>query len=101
MSHEAGIKVLHPGGMDSTIKLLETVEINSESHILDLACGAGTTSFFIADRYNANITGIDIDEFLIEQANGELKSRENKKIRFTVADALSLPYPEKTFDLIR
>ncbi len=100
MSQEAGIKVLHPGGMDSTQKLLEAAQINSESNILDLACGAGTTSFFIANRYDANITGIDIDEILIEQANEKLESRQNKKMKFTVADALTLPYPEATFDLV-
>jgi sarcosine/dimethylglycine N-methyltransferase len=69
--------------------------------MLDLACGVGTTSFFIQDKYGCRVTGIDIDENLINIAKKpQDKKKKKDNISFKVADALKLPFPDNTFDTV-
>lgn len=101
MANTIGIKVLHPGGYEATEKICELSNLNEKSHVLDLACGTGTTSFFLSKKYNCKITGIDISNSLIDVANKSLEKFKNKeKITFEVADALKIPYPDNTFDFV-
>jgi len=101
MANTIGIKVLHPGGYYATDKLCTISNLNKDSKVLDLACGTGTTSFHIHQKYLCGITGIDISEDLINIANEELaQTRFQDKVRFEVADALNLSFPDNSFDVI-
>ncbi len=99
MANTIGMKVLHPGGYDATDKLISQFDLNKESNVLDLACGAGTTSFYLSNKYDCNITGIDISTSLIGIANNRLKESKNK-VKFEVANAIKLPFPDNTFDFV-
>lgn len=99
MANEVGIKVLHPGGYEATDELISLCHLNENSHVLDLACGTGTTAFYLSKKYHCQITGIDISENLIEQANRDLKIKKGN-ISFKVADAFAIPYPDNTFDAV-
>ena len=101
MANNVGIKVLHPGGYDATSKLCSHLNLNEDSHVLDLACGVGTTSLFLAKKFNCKVTGIDISENLIECAKTNLaKTGQGLKVTFQAADAFSLPFSDETFDCI-
>ena len=101
MANEIGIKVLHPGGYKSTGELCKKCKITESSTVLDLACGVGTTSFYLQDRFGCKVTGVDIDENLISIAKKALMKKVKKdKITFKVANALELPFPDNTFDVM-
>lgn len=101
MANNVGIKVLHPGGYKATNELCHCCNITSNSHVLDLACGVGSTSFFIQKNFGAKVTGIDIDETLIEIAQQELnRTNLHTQIEFKVGSALSLPFPDNSFDTV-
>ena len=101
MAHEIGIKVLHPGGYKSTGELCLKSNITKNSVVLDLACGVGTTSFYIQDGFGCKVIGVDIDKNLISIAKESLIKRTNKdKITFKVANAFELPFRDNTFDAI-
>lgn len=101
MAKDVGIKVLHPGGYESTKELCSNCDIRENSHVLDIACGTGTTSFFLNDKYNCKVTGIDIDEILINKAKSKLyKDNLNRKIDFKLGNALKLPFADNTFDVV-
>jgi len=101
MANTIGIKVLHPGGYKATEKLSSLCGIDENSSILDLACGTGTTSFYLSKKYDCKITGIDISKSLIEIARKNLReSGIENKINFEVGDALKLPYPNNKFDFV-
>jgi ubiquinone/menaquinone biosynthesis C-methylase UbiE len=101
MAKEIGIKVLHPGGYKSTKKICSMCDLNENSYVFDLACGVGTTAFFISDRYGCRIVGIDISEDLIAIANKDLETRADEgNIRFEVADALEIPFLDNAFDAV-
>lgn len=101
MANTIGIKVLHPGGYQATEKLSSLCQLNENSHVLDLACGAGTTSIYLSAKYNCKVSGIDISKNLIDSANKSLeKSDKQHKISFEVADAFNIPYEDNTFDTV-
>ena len=97
MATEMGVSVLHPGGYSATKTIGNYIKINKESHVLDVACGVGTTSKYLNKKYQSYISGIDIDSNFIETAN---RNNNNKKINFVVADALHLPFPDNCFDAV-
>ena len=71
------------------------------SHVLDAACGTGTTSLYLSDKYGCQITGFDISGDLVEIANKSLEENDRGgKIKFEVANALEIPYPDNTFDIV-
>jgi ubiquinone/menaquinone biosynthesis C-methylase UbiE len=69
--------------------------------VLDMGCGSGITSGFMADYVcNGSVLGIDPSEKLIAQA--ELFKHENKtaNLDFCVGDIYSNDLPENEFDFI-
>lgn len=73
--------------------------INSDSHVLDLACGTGILSLALA-KYASKITGIDISGKMIEVAQKKAKNQNVGNVEFLVADAYQIDYPENSFDVI-
>jgi ubiquinone/menaquinone biosynthesis C-methylase UbiE len=101
MAESVGIKVLHPGGLKSTRELSSMLGIQPDSHVLDVACGAGTTALYLADRYGCRVTGFDISDTLVEAASQNLaKHPRDGRVGFEVADANELPYPDNSFDVV-
>ena len=62
--------------------------------VLDLGCGNGRFFEFLKDK-DVNYIGVDFSEKLIEFAK-----KKYPKIKFQVADALNLPFPNNYFDKI-
>lgn len=63
-----GVSGAHPGGIELTKKILENEMINKSSRILDVGCGTGETSAYLAARYGAKVTGLDINPIMIKKA---------------------------------
>jgi ubiquinone/menaquinone biosynthesis C-methylase UbiE len=89
------------GGAPSLDLLAERCKIDENSHVLDVGCGTGGNACHIAEKYGCKVTGIDIAEHMIEQAN--IRAQElglTNRVSFEVADAYNLKYPEGTFDSV-
>jgi ubiquinone/menaquinone biosynthesis C-methylase UbiE len=81
-----------------TRKLLSHVETNGSQHFLDVGCGSGLVSRYLAQEYGGEVTGIDIDPEQIELARRDAAGVEN--VRFLEADAAELPFQENSFDIV-
>jgi SAM-dependent methyltransferase len=66
--------------------------------VLDVACGNGNTALPAA-RLGAEVTGLDIASYLIEQAI-ERVAAARAKAEFDVGDAEDLPYEDASFDTV-
>lgn len=77
---------------------IERLNLRSGMKVLDVACGSGNLALPAA-RVGADVTGVDIAEYLIEKAR-ENAEAENLKIRFDVGDAEDLPYEDAEFDAV-
>ena len=71
------------------------LKIDKGGKILDVGCGPGTYSIILADNGN-NVTGIDFAEHMVRKA--AMKS-VGKNIQYTIADAYSLPFKDRSFDM--
>ncbi len=100
MANHLGLTVIHPGGLKATKKLEDTLQINSKTKILDIACGKGSTAFYLAEKYGCSVVGIDISEKLIQEANNTCRKKKlNNQVKFLVANAMNLPFEDNQFDV--
>ncbi len=91
----------HPGGKDLSARLVGSLELDAGSHVLDIACGLGTTAMSIAAEIGATVVGIDASERNIATANDEATARGlNDRVRFAMEDAAALPFEDAAFDAV-
>ena len=80
--------------------LLARYSLPLAPRILDLGCGTGEITARLGARFpNAELTGVDLEEPHLERARercGPLGAR----VRFLRGDALALPLPDASFDLV-
>jgi SAM-dependent methyltransferase len=69
--------------------------------ILDLGTGTGDAAVMLARRWPyADVLGADVSPGMVEQARLKLPAELAGRVRFEVADAARLPYPDAAFDLV-
>lgn len=71
-----GLSGAHPGGINLTKEIFENEQINTYSRVLDVGCGTGQTAAYLATRYNAKVTGLDINPIVIEKARNRMRKYE-------------------------
>lgn len=71
------------------------------ARVLDLCCGNGGDSIFLAKECKANVTGCDLSDVSIDNCR-ELAKRESvaDQIVFEIQDAEHLTYPNDHFDVV-
>ena len=91
----------HIGGSDATRELLEMCRISAEKTLLNVGCGAGTTSTYIVENYGCQLVGVDIKGNMIASAeNWAHRKGITGKVEFRVADAQALPFEDDQFDIL-
>lgn len=68
------------------------------ARVLDAGCGEGPVAFYLAERYQYEVTGIDILEVNIEIANQKKKKLNLSNPTFKVADFSDTKLPDNYFD---
>jgi ubiquinone/menaquinone biosynthesis C-methylase UbiE len=94
-----GIGGAHPGGLLLTKEILSREKINEKTIILDVGCGTGQTSAYVAEKYKCKITGLDNNEMMLEKAKKRFQSR-NLPIETRLGSVESLPFGGESFDMI-
>lgn len=89
------------GGLSLTARLAELAGLNSDSFILDIACGKGTTPCFLSQKYDCRVVGMDLSKKLVSIAQ---KKSENdallSHVDLLVGDGEKLPFNDSTFDVV-
>ena len=79
------------GGYPSLDLLAERCNIGPDSHVLDVGCGTGGNSAYLAKKYGCMVTGIDISELMIEKAKTRIIEEDlEDKLQFQVGNAMVL-----------
>jgi SAM-dependent methyltransferase len=69
--------------------------------VLDYGCGPGYLTTYLIDNGAVSVTGIDVSEGEIEQAQAKAEQEGLQEVtRFLVADAHATEFPDDSFDLI-
>jgi SAM-dependent methyltransferase len=75
--------------------------VDPPARALDLGTGTGRGAFAIASRFpEAEVVGADLAAGMIEEARRQTPPELAGRVRFDVADASRLPYPDGSFDLV-
>jgi ubiquinone/menaquinone biosynthesis C-methylase UbiE len=95
----APVDEFHIGGRAATESFFEKVGITPDDHLLDVGCGLGGTSRYVASRYGCRVTGIDLTQEYIETGS-ELCSWVGLDDQITLeqGNATELTYSEGVFD---
>ena len=85
-------------GKDNLEKITENTTFKS---ILDVGCGIGGSSLYLAEKFQAEVTGVTLSSIQANRATERAKvANLSEKTNFQVADALSLPFADNSYDLV-
>lgn len=95
----SAVDQLHAGGAAATALVLARINLAVGTTLLDVGCGLGGPSRMAADRYGAQVTGVDLTPELVDAANA-LAARVGlaDRCRFLATPAETLPFEEGSFD---
>ena len=97
----ATVEHLHTGGAATTRDQAERISLTPDSRVLDIGCGTGGPSRYLAHTYGCTVDGIDLTPELIE--TGRVLTERcglSDRVRLHLGDALDLPYPDREFDVV-
>jgi len=95
----AAVDEFHIGGRRATEEFLGHFNFTEKDHVLDVGCGLGGASRFVASKYNTRVTGIDLTEEYIETGKALCAwVRLEKNITLQQGSALTMPFQNDTFD---
>jgi tocopherol O-methyltransferase len=74
---------------------------DSNPHIIDIGCGIGGSSLYLAEKFNGNVVGITLSPVQAQRAQDRsLAAGLMTRSIFKVANALDIPQPDNSFDLV-
>lgn len=75
--------------------------LKKPKNIVDVGCGIGGSSRYLAKKYGANCCGITLSPVQAQRAQAlTITEGLGDKVTFQVADALNQPFPDGQFDLV-
>ncbi len=87
--------------IDLIEELLAWGQVQQPQDILDVGCGIGGSSLYLADKYKAKATGITLSPVQANRAKARAESQGlTAQTIFLVADALKMPFADNSFDLV-
>ncbi len=91
----------HIRGRAATEELAGLAQLRAEHCVLDVGCGVGGTSRYLASRLGCTVTGIDLTEEYCQVAT-MLSERVGLADRtsFRAGSALELPFDDDAFDVV-
>ncbi|OLL26572.1 Sterol 24-C-methyltransferase erg-4 [Neolecta irregularis DAH-3] len=75
------------------------MNIQDNYNVLDVGCGVGGPACEISTFTDANITGLNINDYQIERARNYIARRGlSEKIKFVKGDFMQMPFDDASFD---
>ncbi len=87
--------------IDLIEELLKWSGVQQAQNILDVGCGIGGSSLYLAEKFKAKVTGITLSP--VQAARATERATEaglSTRAQFQVADALNMPFADDSFDLV-
>lgn len=89
----------HIRGRQATLELARSLNLNSESHVLDIGSGLGGPARTLVEAYGCRVAGIDLTQAFCDAA-ATLSDWVglSDRVSFRQGDATSLPFTDGAFD---
>ena len=96
----APVDQFHARGLAATAELAEAVNIQPHELVVDIGSGLGGPSRYLAANYGCRVFGVDLSPTFVEAASFLADRTELAgKVDYRCADALALPFKDKSFDV--
>jgi len=93
--------LLGPTSREITKNYLDSASVKNGSKVLDIGCGTGSQSIFIAIETGAEITSVDNHQPFLDKLTKRAKnSNVDHLISAECESMFNLPYPEGSFDCV-
>ena len=87
--------------IDLIVELLNWSGIGQAEQILDVGCGIGGSSLYLAQKFDASVVGITLSPVQASRATERAQEAGLAgEVQFQVADALDMPFADDTFDFV-
>jgi cyclopropane fatty-acyl-phospholipid synthase-like methyltransferase len=84
-----------------TDKLAGLLTIEPGDRLLDIGCGIGEPAIRLARAHDIEVVGISISQRQVERANDRAAAAGlADRLSFQFADAMDLPFPDESFDIV-
>lgn len=91
----------HGRGRTATVELAGLLKITAQDRVLDVGCGIGGPSRYLAHRFGCRVSGIDLTPGFIRTAQMLTKLLKLEHlVDHQVASALNLPFPDQSFEVV-
>ncbi len=97
-AHSYAVSPSHAEGHDLR-RLAELMPHDPRARLLDVATGTGHTAFAMAP-FVAQVVGLDLTREMLAEAQRLAQARGALNVRFVEGDALDLPFPAQSFELV-
>ncbi|MEI3599441.1 class I SAM-dependent methyltransferase [Oceanobacillus sp. SE10311] len=94
-----GIGGAHPGGLKLTKEILSGEAIDQSKSILEIGCGTGQTSAYIAEHYGCDVVALDNSNIMLDKAKQRFAAI-NSVIETIHGNVERLPFADHSFDFI-
>jgi len=97
----APVDEFHSGGRNATVRLAQLAQIRNGERVLDVGCGIGGPSRYLASQLGCQVTGLDFTAEFVALA--EMLARRTQladKVAYRQGDALDLPFSDGSFDVV-
>jgi SAM-dependent methyltransferase len=89
----------HIGGRQASEEFIAQLDLMADMHVLDVGCGIGGTSRFVADRFGCRVSGVDLTPEFVE--TGRVLCDWvglNERVDLQLGSALNSPFAAESFD---
>lgn len=95
-----GTGMMSEGGAQAIDKMFANTNISNKS-MLDIGFGLGGAAFYLADRYNAKVTGVEINPWMVEEATHRCPTSLKHQVEFKLYRPNEpLPLDDEQFDIV-
>lgn len=92
---------IHAMGFVATKALAQAIEVPSHGRILDIGAGLGGPARYLAQRFQCQVSGIDITpEWVAVAQQLNVLTGFDDRVDFSVGDGSALPYKDQQFDAV-
>jgi ubiquinone/menaquinone biosynthesis C-methylase UbiE len=95
----APVDEFHIGGRQASEEFIVQLELSANNHVLDVGCGIGGTSRFVASRFGCRVTGIDLTPEFVSTGQSLCDwVGLTGQVKLTQGDATAMPFSDESFD---
>lgn len=87
--------------IDLIEEVLKWAKVQQAQNIVDVGCGIGGSSLYLAQKFNAKATGVTLSPVQAARATERANAAGlSARTQFQVADAQAMPFADASFDLV-